>query len=109
MCTGLRTVVKNYKGAYYILAYGFPLRINGLVSVIQVVVVVVVVIFIYFDFDIFKFPFLSVFTVFIICKVFLTKLLLSQTNSHEMVFDKQPNLSNLKHSTQNLRRILRET
>lgn len=33
MGSGLRTIVKNYKGAYCILAYGFLLRINGLVSI----------------------------------------------------------------------------
>ena len=32
MGPGLRTLVKNYKVAYCILAYRFPLRINGLVS-----------------------------------------------------------------------------
>ena len=89
--TGLRTLVKNYKGTYCILAYGFPLRITGLVSMWYKLFF-----FIYFDFDIFKFPFLSIFTVFIICKVFLTKLLLTQASSHQVVFDKQPNLSNLK-------------
>ena len=31
--TGLRTLVKNYRGIYFSLAYGFPLRINGLVSI----------------------------------------------------------------------------
>lgn len=32
MGSGLRTLVKNYKGAYCILGYGFLLRINGLFS-----------------------------------------------------------------------------
>ena len=32
MGTGLSKHVKNYKRAYCILAYGFPLRINGLNS-----------------------------------------------------------------------------
>ena len=51
--------------------------------------------FIYFDFDVIKLLFLLFFSVFIIWKIFLTKLLMQQTNNHQIVFDKQPNSSNL--------------
>lgn len=60
--------------------YRFALQISGLISMWYQLLL--------FQFWHNKFPFLSIFTIFFICKIILTKLLLVQINIHQKVFGK---------------------